>query len=353
MKISVILPNYNHGGLVGQSIEGVLSQSHRDLELIIVDDGSTDDSAEVISRYHKADSRVIPLFLEENSGVNAAVLEGIRVASGELYFGAGADDYLCDPHFFSSAAELMRRSPNAAGVFGRSRVLDKTDDSVLWSIGAAPKEGFWSGQKFLDAFLSNMAFVPGSSAILRLDLLKQAGGHQCDLGPQSDYFINHAFSAVHGIYFLNREVAAFRIAPTTYSARATDEDYFRCHALMEQRLRAYAASRVFDPALVQLWREAIVNGRFNVNRYEALHAAVRSFARELSPWEHRNIPPKLMQLVESYLDQSEPIMAELERRKSAAHAVFREIAGPLEERVGRPGGWFGRISRYIRGASLW
>jgi len=228
-----------------------------------------------------------------------------------------------------------------------------TDDSVLWSIGAAPKEGFWNGQKFLNAFLSNMAFVPGSSAVLRLDLVKQAGGFQCDLGPQSDYFINHALSAAHGIYFLDREVAAFRIAPTTYSACATDEDYFRCHALMEQRLRAYAANRVFDPALMQLWREAIVNGRFNVNRYEALHATVRSFVRELSPWEQRTIPPRLMQLVESYLDQSEPIMAELEQRKSAAHAVFREIAGPLEERNGRRSGYFDRISRYIRDASLW
>jgi len=327
----VILPNYNHASLIGQSIEGILSQAYQNIELIIVDDGSKDDSAEVISRYQKSDRRIAAVYLPENRGVNAAVTEGLRAATGDLYFGAGADDYVCDPTFFAVAAELMRKRPKMAGVFGRSRLLDKTDDRFLWTIGAAPKEGYWSGQRFLDAFLGHKAFIPGSSLIVRLDLVKKAGGFQAELGPQSDYFINHALSAAYGVYYLSRDVAAFRVAPTTYSASASHEDYFRRHALMEKRLRAFASNRTFDPALVKAWRDGIVDSRFYASRQESFFAAVETVVRDLPPWEKRFLRPDFIQLAERYLQELAPMKEELEQQKAAAYAIFAEIGGPVPE----------------------
>ncbi len=348
MKISVVLPNYNHGAFIGQSIEGILSQTYQDLELIVVDDGSKDDSAEIISRYQKSDPRVIALFLPENRGVNAAQMEGLRAATGSLYFGAGADDYVCDQTFFATAVDLMHEHPKMAGVFGRSRVLEKVDDRFLWAMGTAPKEGYWSGQRFLDAFLEHRAFIPGSSLIGRLDLLKQAGGFHADLGPQSDYFINHALSAAYGVYFLNRDVAAFRVSPTTYSATATDADYFRRHALMEQKLRGFASNRTFTPQLLKKWREGIVNARFNVLRQESLFAVVHSISRELPPWEKRAMRPDFIQLSERYFEELEPMREELDRQKAMAHATFSEVAGPISEpRVGGVGE-LGRLLNSVR-----
>jgi glycosyltransferase involved in cell wall biosynthesis len=330
MKISVVVPNYNHGASITQTIDGILSQTYRNFELIIVDDGSTDESVEILKRYQQLDSRIHLLLFSENRGVTAAVTEGIRAASGKLLFAEAADDYLIDPTFFAAAVDLMRRRPKASGVFGRSRVIDAANDSFLWSMGAGPKEGYSDGQTFLDAFLSHRTFVPGSSAMFRLELIREAGGHQADLGPQSDYFVNHALPAAHGVFFLDRDVAAFRVSPNTYSAKATDEDFFRGHALTEKRLRAYAPARHYDPALLRTWRDGILNMRLNMWRQEAFFDAVKAVARELPPWEKRGMPRDFMQLAERYLDELTPMKAELDRRAAAARAIFSEVAGPLD-----------------------
>jgi glycosyltransferase involved in cell wall biosynthesis len=336
MKISVILPNYNHGAFLSQSIGGVLSQTHQDLELIVIDDGSTDGSVEVIERARQNDTRIKPLLFRENRGANAAVLDGLHLAGGTLLLGIGADDYLIDRTFFASAVELMRCRPEAAGVFARTLILDKIDDHLLWTTGTAPKEGYLDGQEFLDAFLANAAFVPGASAILRLDLVKQAGGLQIDLGPQSDYFINHALPAAHGVFFINRDVAAYRASPTSYSAAATDADYFRCHALMELKLRAYASDRYFNPVQVHTWRNNTVKSRLSVWHQEALFGAVKAIAQDLQPWEKRAMPPEIVSLAERYLGELTPIKAGLDNRTAAALAIFEEIAGPLREQQELP-----------------
>jgi glycosyltransferase involved in cell wall biosynthesis len=347
VKISVILPNYNHADLVGQSIEAVLKQTHQNLELIVVDDGSTDNSRDVISGY-LGDNRLKPVFLERNRGVNGAQMEGLAQATGELFFGAGADDYLCDPDFFQAAVKLLKEKTSAAGVFARSRVIDKKDDGLLWAMGAAPQEGFVAGQKFLDAFLRHQAFIPGSSVLLRLELLKALGGFDHELGPQSDYFVNHALAASHGIFFLNREIAAFRVAPTTYSATATDADHFRRHALVEKRLREYAKNRRFDPPLLSLWRSGVVNGRYNLLKVQGFYDAVSSFTADAPEWERRCTPREIIEAADRAMAEFRPLKEQLDYKVLQAYGIFEEVAGPLDEAVGKPGGAWELIAHKLR-----
>ncbi len=58
MKISVILPNFNHGAFIAQAFEGILAQTYQNWELCVVDDGSTDDSWAIIERYRDRDPRI-------------------------------------------------------------------------------------------------------------------------------------------------------------------------------------------------------------------------------------------------------------------------------------------------------
>ncbi len=89
--ISVVMPTYNYGRYIGRAIEGILSQTYERFELIIVDDASTDDTAEVVKRY--ADDRIVFLRREECgcSGVLARN-DGMAVAKGDLIAAADADD---------------------------------------------------------------------------------------------------------------------------------------------------------------------------------------------------------------------------------------------------------------------
>lgn len=87
--ISVIVCNYNYGRFLGEAIESVLSQTYANFELIVVDDGSTDDSRTVIEFYR---DRLIPVF-QSNSGQGAAFNAGFNCSRGEIICLLDADDY--------------------------------------------------------------------------------------------------------------------------------------------------------------------------------------------------------------------------------------------------------------------
>lgn len=90
--VSVIVPVYNKQNQIGRCIESVKSQSYKNWELVLIDDGSTDDSAFIIQSY-LSDSR-ISYFYKENGGVSSARNMGIKKASGEWVIFLDADDYL-------------------------------------------------------------------------------------------------------------------------------------------------------------------------------------------------------------------------------------------------------------------
>ncbi len=91
-RISVIMPNFNKGPYLEDSIRSVLAQTYTDLELVLVDDGSTDSSPLIVERLTKSDSRLELVRHERNRGLSAALNTGMRVATGELLTFAGSDD---------------------------------------------------------------------------------------------------------------------------------------------------------------------------------------------------------------------------------------------------------------------
>ncbi|MGH8174411.1 MAG: glycosyltransferase family 2 protein, partial [Rhodanobacteraceae bacterium] len=92
-RVSVIMPAYNAIASIARSIDSVLAQTHRDLELLVVDDGSSDGTAELIARYAKSDARVRALLQERNVGVAAARNAGIAAASGAFIAFLDSDDW--------------------------------------------------------------------------------------------------------------------------------------------------------------------------------------------------------------------------------------------------------------------
>jgi len=93
MKVSVIVPVYNGAQYLRECIDSILAQSHSDLEVIIVDDGSTDDSPAICDSYAASDSRVCVLH-GENKGLSSARNKGIEAASGPYLSFVDADDVI-------------------------------------------------------------------------------------------------------------------------------------------------------------------------------------------------------------------------------------------------------------------
>ncbi|MBQ4626944.1 MAG: glycosyltransferase family 2 protein [Clostridia bacterium] len=93
MKISVIVPAYNCENLICETLDCLLNQTLKDIQIIIVNDGSTDGTAAVIDRYAKKDSRILSVY-QENAGVSAARNNGIDRAEGEYLLFLDSDDLL-------------------------------------------------------------------------------------------------------------------------------------------------------------------------------------------------------------------------------------------------------------------
>jgi glycosyltransferase involved in cell wall biosynthesis len=125
-KVSVVIPSYNHAEFIGQAIKSVLAQTEPKFELIIVDDGSTDDSLEVISGF--ADPRITVL-TQTNQGAHAAINRGLREASGEYLSILNSDDVF-HPHRLEKAISTLKADSDIGMVASYIEIVDEQNKSL-------------------------------------------------------------------------------------------------------------------------------------------------------------------------------------------------------------------------------
>ena len=116
--ISIIIPCYNHERFLPDAIESALAQRRVNVEVVVVDDGSTDGSAAVAERYP------VRLVRQPNRGLSAARNAGLRASRGDLVIFLDADDRLY-PEAATAAVDAFRRSPSAMLALGRCQLIDE------------------------------------------------------------------------------------------------------------------------------------------------------------------------------------------------------------------------------------
>ncbi len=126
-RVSVVIPSYNHGSYIGRSLESVLAQSHQDFEIVVVDDGSTDDSVEKIRSFD--DPRVTLEVFPQNRGACVALNAAIRRAKGEFIAVLNSDDFFL-PEKLALQVDCLDAHPEIGAVFARPRIVDQRDVAV-------------------------------------------------------------------------------------------------------------------------------------------------------------------------------------------------------------------------------
>jgi glycosyltransferase involved in cell wall biosynthesis len=116
--VSVVIPCYNHAQFLAHAIESVLAQSYSNFEIMVVDDGSTDDTAKVVRTYSP-----VHYVYKDNAGRSAARNTGLRLSRGEFIVFLDADDRLL-PNALETGINCMREHPECALVSGHCRVID-------------------------------------------------------------------------------------------------------------------------------------------------------------------------------------------------------------------------------------
>ena len=124
-KITIITPSLNQGNFIDATIRSVLLQEYPNLEYIIMDGGSSDNTLDILHSY----SNRVKWFSEKDNGQTYAINKGLRMASGEIMAYLNADDLLL-PGSLEQVARMFMENPDAMWVTGKCRIIDEHDREV-------------------------------------------------------------------------------------------------------------------------------------------------------------------------------------------------------------------------------
>src|SRR5713226_4479834 len=135
--VSVCIPSYNYARYLPSAIESALRQTYPNLEVIVVDDGSTDDSLSVAQTYQAKYPGVVKVFQHEhgaNRGVSPTINAGLVQSSGDYWCVVGADDVLL-PHKTTRQVEVLEKNPELRLVYSQAAVINGAGNLIGVSIG--------------------------------------------------------------------------------------------------------------------------------------------------------------------------------------------------------------------------
>jgi len=274
-RISVIIPVYNRANLITRAVRSVLSQDFTDWEVIVVDDGSTDEIGEVMRHLMAEDSRVRFERLPVNSGVHKARNRGIELARGDILIFLDSDDELA-PGALRKCAEVFKRLPSDVGVL---YAWGKTDEGELTGL-RREQEGLVTWEDLL----CRKAFRPIKQCFgaVRRSCL----GDQRWLAPGWDSIFWRYLQRRCGLYFLPQVLLFYHrsLTDSSLSVRRRRRSYkYRwapeAAAALAQFLEDFGEElRCFCPRVYAryLWALA-VNCLLSGKRYLGLISALKSF----------------------------------------------------------------------------
>ena len=201
--VSVVIPTHNRGDLITETIESVLAQSYGNIEIIVVDNGSTDDTEEVIKKINAPNLQYIK---QENSGGPAGPRNhGVRRSSGEYIAFLDSDDiWLGDK--IKRQVEIFEKMPEVGLVFCQCRFFGKEyHGKTIYPVKAS------SGNVFDDIINGN--FVPTVSVVCRRAALTETGAfdESIKLRAFEDYELWMRIAYKHRFYFINEPLCLLRM----------------------------------------------------------------------------------------------------------------------------------------------
>lgn len=176
------IPSYNHGAYIAEAIDSVIQQTYKNIELIVIDDGSRDDSVGVIESLRESVSKRFVRFelrSRANVGLCRTLNEALSWSRGSYFCALASDDVMYSERVAKQVSTLLLH-PKAVGTFGRMSVID--EDSKVIRDGKKRRQ---SQARFESIFLRK-ASLPAPTAMLRREALIAVGGYN-EKNPIEDY----------------------------------------------------------------------------------------------------------------------------------------------------------------------
>lgn len=280
-RVSTIIPAYNAARYVGAAIESALAQTYTDNEIIVVDDGSSDDTPRVLESYGSR----ITFLRQPNAGVSAARNKALSVASGELIAYLDADD-MWHPEKLEKQVEFLDAHPRCGIVHTDVDVIDAEGRVVTPAFNRTTGREVPSGRCMMD--LLRRSHVQLLTVMARHEAVRAAGGFDERLTGGEDY-CQWILISMDGweVGYLDEPLAMYRWSPGSLSSN-------------ERRMRAELI-RLFEILL----REKPLAARFGADAVSIVTERLYETGRELA-----------------YLERSEGDLAAARRRLARLIAQF-------------------------------
>ncbi len=179
-KVSVVVPSYNHGRFLRRRVDSILNQTYGDFEVILLDDASTDSTADVLKEYGGHPLIQLAIRPTNSGSVFLQWNAGIGMARGQYIWIAESDDY-ADVRFLQELVPVLDRNPQVGLVKCRSTFIDENDQPVPGS-AESPSSRDWSGDFIIDGkedcrlqLTHGTSIVNASAALFRRQLYLDAG----------------------------------------------------------------------------------------------------------------------------------------------------------------------------------
>jgi glycosyltransferase involved in cell wall biosynthesis len=214
--VSVVIPAYNAAATLDETLQSVRSQTHRALEIIVVDDGSTDDTRAIAERHAAVDNRV-QVFTQDNAGVAAARNAGWRRARSHLIAFVDADDLWAPTKIERQIDTLRRRGQNVGLVYcGSVRINMEGVVTGRWKVPGC--EGHVLDRLFVTNVVGN-----GSAVLVRRQALIDAKGFNSELrtaGAEGceDYLLCCRIAETYQFAVVDEHLVGYRHLPRSMSS---------------------------------------------------------------------------------------------------------------------------------------
>lgn len=240
--VSVIIPSYNHRPFIAKAIESVLNQSYPDFELLVEDDGSTDNTEEVLKSFN--DERFSYKINKSNSGAGIVTKNLIDKSKGKYIALLNSDDYWNSDKLYKQV-NFLNNNKDVAACFTRVNYINQNDEHIAPSsltFGEVFNESNRSRGQWLRHFLYKGNCLCNPSVMIHAYILKDIGVYKNTLRQLPDFELWTRLLKGHDIYVLEEALVHFRIL--SHGANASSESDLNRGRILSEYMLIY--ERFFD-----------------------------------------------------------------------------------------------------------
>jgi glycosyltransferase involved in cell wall biosynthesis len=204
--ISIVIPSYNQAKYIAYNLDSILAQTYSNFEVIFIDDGSKDNTAEILKSYSEKDSR-IKYFYQNNSERAMARSHGISKANGKYVCLVDSDDTWL-PHKLETQLAVMENDPEIILCYAPVNRIDPENKPLK---NAARQQEGYSGLIYKHLLMRN--FIPSVTPMIRASVLKNIGEQVTDFIPYEDWDFWLRLSRCGKFHHIKEALGNYRLHP--------------------------------------------------------------------------------------------------------------------------------------------